>query len=70
MCNHLETLGIGIVQPEGHSVRRSYLASMAHGLTAYDASYIELALQRGAALATLDRRLADVARATGLTILS
>ena len=35
-------------------------------LSIYDASYVELALRRGAALATLDRRLADAAQAEGV----
>lgn len=38
------------------------------GLTAYDAAYLELALELGAELATLDRRLAEIGRAEGLTI--
>lgn len=36
------------------------------GLSAYDASYLELALRRGLPLATLDRRLRDAA--TRLTV--
>ena len=39
-----------------------------HQLTTYDASYVELAARTGAALATLDRRLADAARAEDLEI--
>jgi len=40
-------------------------AARSHSLTAYDAAYLELALRRDAPLATLDRRLADAARAAG-----
>jgi predicted nucleic acid-binding protein len=37
-----------------------------HGLTVYDASYLELALTVNAALATFDRKLAAAARALGV----
>lgn len=37
-----------------------------HGLTVYDAAYLELARRRALPLATLDRRLADAARAAGI----
>ena len=36
-----------------------------HKLTAYDATYLELAMRRAATLATFDRKLADAARAAG-----
>ena len=38
----------------------------AHGLSAYDAAYLELALRRGLPLGTLDRKLAAAAEAVGL----
>lgn len=34
-----------------------------HGLTFYDASYLEMAIRRGAALATVDADLAKAAKA-------
>ena len=37
-----------------------------HGLTTYDAAYLELAIRRGLPLATLDERLASAARAEGV----
>jgi predicted nucleic acid-binding protein len=37
-----------------------------HGLSAYDAAYVELAVRRGLALATLDRSLAKAARQAGV----
>lgn len=40
-----------------------------HGLTAYDAAYLELALRKNIPLATLDSRLADAARAAGVELL-
>ncbi len=40
----------------------------AHGLTAYDATYLELAERTGSRLATFDRRLAEAARAAGVGV--
>ena len=40
-----------------------------HGLSEYDASYLELALRLQCELATLDRDLQTAARAEGLTVL-
>jgi predicted nucleic acid-binding protein len=40
----------------------------AYGLTAYDATYLELAMRRGATLATFDRKLAVAARAAGVRV--
>ncbi|MCO6441660.1 MAG: type II toxin-antitoxin system VapC family toxin [Nitrococcus mobilis] len=39
-----------------------------HGLTAYDATYLELALRVGAVLATFDGKLADAMRRAGGTV--
>lgn len=38
------------------------------GLTAYDATYLELALRRAAVLATFDRKLAEAARTAGVRV--
>lgn len=40
----------------------------AHGLSAYDAAYLELAIRCGGALASLDNRLAEAARAAGVAV--
>lgn len=47
--------------------RRDVVMAMAreHGLTAYGATYLELALRTGAALATFDGKLADAMRRAG-----
>jgi predicted nucleic acid-binding protein len=39
-----------------------------HGLTVYDATYLELAIRRAATLATFDRKLAGAARAAGVRV--
>ena len=39
----------------------------AHRLTAYDASYLALAIREGCALASLDRRLNEAAAVEGVT---
>ncbi len=41
-----------------------------HGLTAYDASYLEIAQRRGLPLATVDARLRAAATASGTSLLS
>lgn len=42
--------------------------SRKHGLTAYDALYLDLALRKGAILATLDAALRRAASAEGVTV--
>jgi predicted nucleic acid-binding protein len=42
--------------------------SRRHGLTVYDAAYLELALREGAELATLDAALAEAARREGVRV--
>ena len=39
-----------------------------HGLTAYDAAYLELAMRNGIALATADRALERAALAEGIEV--
>jgi predicted nucleic acid-binding protein len=41
-----------------------------HQLTFYDAAYLELAHREGLALATLDKQLAEAARASGVTLVT
>lgn len=45
------------------------LLSANHGLSAYDAAYLALALNRSTPLATLDRKLAAAARKEGVAVL-
>jgi len=55
--------------PPDHAWTTILQLSDDHVLTAYDASYLELAIQRQLPLATLDRQLADAARAAGIEVL-
>jgi len=50
--------------------RQTRVLSLArtHELTAYDATYLELAMRRTATLATFDRQLAAAARAAGVRV--
>lgn len=57
------------VVPEHGSTRSMVALARAHGLTAYDATYLELALRTGFPLATLDARLASAAKVAGLSLL-
>ena len=52
----------------GHDVEIVTIAR-AHGLTAYDAAYLALALSTGSPLATLDKALARAARTCNVTVL-
>ncbi len=55
------------VSPRGRQATVLGLAR-AYGLTAYDATYLELAMRRAATLATFDRKLAAGARAAGVRV--
>lgn len=49
---------------------RLALAAVQHGLTAYDASYLLLAAERGLPLATADRELSAAATGAGIPLLT
>lgn len=59
------------VDPETHLRAASTPVALArkHGLTSYDAAYLDLALRRGIPLATLDQQLRKAARAEGVPLL-
>lgn len=56
------------VQSVGNSVRNVFPLAREYGLTAYDASYLELAIRHGVPLATLDGKLRNAAKQTGVLI--
>jgi predicted nucleic acid-binding protein len=70
-----EALSLAAALPvieDGQTAQRAGSATAAlsrqYGLTIYDAAYLELAMRRGASLATTDQALAKAARAAGVTI--
>jgi predicted nucleic acid-binding protein len=69
-CADLDGFGIEVAGLGTPRVTEAYAASARHDLSAYDAAYLELALQRRFALATLDAQLATSAQSLGLAVLS
>jgi len=53
------------IDPE-YLARIALNLGLTYRLSAYDASYLELAIRRGLPLATLDQRLRDAAMAAGV----
>ncbi len=51
----------------GESMWRYHALASEHGLSTYDAAYLELAQRSGTGLASLDERLCAAARKAGLT---
>lgn len=65
----LNNLPITIDEYTAHrAMHTTYQLAREYGLTAYDASYLELAMRIGAPLATMDRQLADAAQKAGVSI--
>ncbi len=70
VCGRIEALQFEMAGVHDAAVRQHYLASSSHGLTAYDAAYLELALQRRGPLATLDASLARAAAQAGVEVIN
>jgi predicted nucleic acid-binding protein len=64
----LAELGIEVADRGFTRIATSVHLADRHGLTVYDASYLELALEVDAELATLDRQLAAAAEAEGVPL--
>lgn len=68
-ASFLAELDLADIETETDSpkLRQSVVLALArsHGLTAYDAMYLELAVRRGAPLATFEQKLAEAARKAG-----
>jgi predicted nucleic acid-binding protein len=56
-------------QTEQHAGQRTIGLARQHGLSVYDAAYLELAMRLGLPLASKDETLRKVAQAVGLSIL-
>ncbi len=65
----LNELAIQVDRPPAmQAFNATLLLARAHGLSAYDAAYLELALREGVPLATLDGRLRTAATAAGVAL--
>lgn len=56
-------------QTDERAWKRTLVLARRHGLSTYDATYLELAIRADAALATLDRPLAAAAKREGVIVL-
>lgn len=67
---HLATLlALPVETDDALDFNGAYGLAQTHGLTFYDAVYLELSIRRNAMLATLDNALGRAAVAAGLTLL-
>jgi predicted nucleic acid-binding protein len=66
----LEDLRVDVVPTDLDAVDRATRIAVRHGLTTYDAAYLDLAQARGLALATLDQNLAGACRKERVRLLS
>ena len=65
----LESLSlIQDTRPLANNINNVLPLARRHGLSAYDAAYLELSIRRSAPLATLDARLRKAAKAAGIKI--
>ena len=68
-CMALAALGVELETPTWQSVGHDVLRlAGAHGLTVYDAAYLELALRQRLPLASFDQQLRKAATAEGLAL--
>ena len=68
LCSHIVGLDVALVTPLGNDPLRHFELSMTHGLTPYDAIYLDLALSRRCGLATQDADLAAAADQAGIQV--
>ncbi len=72
VSHFLAMLGTFPITVDDETAARAWVETMhlarAHGLSAYDASYLELAMRLGLPLATLDAKLKLAAKAVGVTL--
>jgi len=67
--SQLEALPIQIDSSTARrAFRRTFILSKDHGLSSYDAAYLELAIREGLPLATLDKKLVKAARSSNVAL--
>lgn len=59
---------LDLVADNNQDDRQTVALARHHGLSGYDAAYLETTIRRGAKLATLDRKLALAAASEGVSI--
>ncbi|MBF0153022.1 MAG: type II toxin-antitoxin system VapC family toxin [Magnetococcales bacterium] len=65
----LDSLPIQVIQESSQRIFANILdLSRTHGLTSYDASYLDLAMRQGIPLATLDKKLRKAAHQAGVIL--
>ena len=62
----LDELDVLLIAPPSYST--VFHLAETHGLTVYDAAYLDLALREGTAIATLDKALRSAARRAGVPL--
>ncbi len=62
-----DSMALAIVIDDEHDGSLLLDLARGHRLTVYDAAYLEVAVRRSLPLATLDRRLREAAKATGVS---
>jgi predicted nucleic acid-binding protein len=68
LCADIDEFNVEVVAPWQQAALRYVEVARTHGLTPYDALYLDLALTRRCGLATRDQRLIDASRRVGVTI--
>ena len=68
--DRLDLLSIGVQPPiDLDEIGPLAQFSLTHGLTTYDAAYVQLALQHGSSLATLDRAMRAAASKLNIALI-
>jgi predicted nucleic acid-binding protein len=70
ICEVIEALAVAAEPPPAVAPAFHLRMALAHGLTAYDAMYLDLAQVRRSPLATRDATLASAARKAGIEVFS
>lgn len=70
ICRTVEELGVEVLPPPSVEYRFHLRMGLAHGLSAYDALYLDAALAGRCALATRDGPMAAAARKAGIEVFS
>lgn len=65
----IESFPVTIDTQSGARIAQTYALAMHHGLTIYDAAYLELAMRRKFSLISYDRALRAAARDAGVKVL-